>query len=215
LPFKDQNPLRTGLISVTEFSWTVRNFLNFFARQFAVRINMSDIRNYFASTTPAPHPGGRPTSGAGSRGGLTGHNRRDSESRPLNKRARSQATRSDSDEEEKQRKQHAAKRVNWSKSPDRQRLENALELVQRGKGVTAAARESGVPKTVVLRRSTGSLTVFSHAGNPTSLSTQQELELKTFLLEMADRGFGKDVGEISHIAIRLCKNKNFKATPKW
>jgi hypothetical protein len=193
------------------------NFLILSAPIVRIREMNSDIRSFLVSTVPARHPGGRPVSGSGSRGGQTPRNHRDSSSRALNKRARSLAAGSESDEEEKERKKHAQKRVNWSLSPHRQQLEDALALVEAGKTPSAVERETGVPRTVLRRRASGAkpLTIFSHVGPASALTTQQELELKTYLLDMADRGFGKDVGEIRQLAVRLCKKRDFKATPKW
>ena len=106
-------------------------------------------------------------------------------------------------------------RTNWSLPENQHRLEHALRLVQRGASTRQASREADVPFSVLQPRVKGTLTVQARVGPTQALPTDVEKQLVDYVVDMADRGFGKDVNEICQLARRLARNPDFKATTQW
>ena len=187
----------------------------------------ADIRTYFqrstvtvASVQSARASHGRPVSGPGSRGGASSHVVRDDRSR-VRKRTESDPAYEERDaatespEPTLKRAKTSSRRTNWSLPENQERLERAMNLVQRGLSIHQASSQADVPFSVLRPRVSGVLTLQSQVGRTQSLPAAVERQLVDFILDMADRGFGKDVNEIRHLARRLSGDPNFKATPRW
>lgn len=182
-----------------------------------------DIRSFFTAATPSPVQAvrGRPRSGAGSRGSAV--HARDAHSRLLSKRKRSAAaaersSSSSSDDEpveNNRARARSAKRVNWSLPEPLARLQRACTLVQQGLSLRAAASHADVPFAVLQRRISGEVEMSAALGASTALTAEQEQHLAQYALCMAERGFGKDVGELQALARKLSNSPTFKASPRW
>jgi hypothetical protein len=168
---------------------------------------------------------GRPSSGAGSHGGASLSIVRDSRSRRVPKRKRIHAadaaaaahsSEDDSSEAEEPSlpKRH---RVNWSSPSHQKALSSAIHMVQQQKvSAKRAAKLNGIPRTVLLRRIHDGVAVDAHVGPKTALSAADETALVSYLLDLADRGFGRDVGDIRRIALQMAStNSKFRATDQW
>ena len=90
-----------------------------------------------------------------------------------------------------------------------------MRLHQQGHTLRAIESRTGVPRSVIQTRIKGKCQVTSHVGKPTSLTTEDESALASYLIDMADRGFGKDVCEIRVIAAKMSTNSKFRATTQW
>ena len=186
---------------------------------------MNSLLAYFKPVNPptaiaynAPSGRGRPPSGIGSHGGKE---QRDCKSRLLSKRARSvalakQQQESGSEDEEPAARRTFVPRVNWSLPEYHERLLSAVAMVQeKHLSVNRASKLTGVPRTVLAYRVRGKIGVDAHTGPRTALATEDEKQLVEFVLEMAERGFGKDVNEIRLEALRMRAKHGFKATTRW
>ena len=189
---------------------------------------MSDIRAFFARTpsvdaaAASSQHRGRPNSGPGSRGGTSAHVTRGQKSRVRKRNVESddefvddQAAEVTSGAPSRKRQAKGKERTNWSLPENQHRLEHALRLVQRGMSINQASQQAEVPFSVLRPRVNGVLTVQSHVGRMKALPSAVEKQLVDFVLDMADRGFGKDVNEICQIARRLSGDPSFKATTQW
>jgi hypothetical protein len=193
---------------------------------------MTDIRSFFrpaaaASAPSAPPPDtkrGRPVSGAGSRGGVVAHKVRDGKGRVRKRNSTDDAVDggdgdadddSDSPSPKRRKNNQGASRVNWSHPENQERLEQAMRLHQQGHTLRVIESRTDVPRSVIQTRIKGKCQVAAHVGKPTSLTTKQESELASYLIDMADCGFGKDVCEIRVIAAKMSTNSKFKATTRW
>lgn len=185
---------------------------------------MTDIRAFFQRLSSAPAVAasnqhrGRPNSGPGSRGGTSTHVVRDDKSRVRKRTERSDDEFDDEEHESltSHRKRSKVKeRVNWSLPENQHRLEHAIRLVQRGMSINRASQLAEVPFSVLRPRIKGKLTIESQVGRTKALPSAIEKQLVDFILDMADRGFGKDVNEICRIARRLSGDPTFKATTQW
>ena len=107
-------------------------------------------------------------------------------------------------------------RVNWS-SPTRQKmLCSAIDMVQQHKvSVKRAAKLCAIPRSVLQRRIIDGVAVNAHVGPKTALSTTDDASLVSYLLDLADRGFGRDVGDIRRVALQMVSHSKFKATDRW
>ena len=175
---------------------------------------------------------GRPLSGAGSHGGTSPCVVRDSHSRKDRKRKRvsggaaaaaigarcsaSPTVESDDSELDGESSLPKRNRVNWS-SPTRQKmLCSAIDMVQQHKvSVKRAAKLCAIPRSVLQRRIIDGVAVNAHVGPKTALSTTDEASLVSYLLDLADRGFGRDVGDIRRVALQMVSHSKFKATDRW
>ncbi len=107
-------------------------------------------------------------------------------------------------------------RTNWSSGDSLAQLQRAINLVrQEGLSVRKSAAQTGVPFTVLATRINGKLSIHSHAGVASTLSNAQEQQLVDFILDLAERGFGKDVMEVRQLAQRTSADPNFKASHMW
>ena len=191
---------------------------------------MGDIRAFFAPLAAAaadsapvaiPSTRGRPPSGPGCRGGQYSSVARDEKSR-----IRKRKTTDDDDQfdpcdeppqpaEPPRKKAKASTRVNWSLPENQDRIAQAIALQERGFDYRTIEATTGVSTAVLHRRVHKKVALDAKVGVPTSLSSDEEKALVSFVLEMADRGFGKDVIEVRQIAKCMSKNPNFKATTQW
>ena len=85
---------------------------------------------------------------------------------------------------------------------------NAMKVVQSGEmGVNKADLEYGVPKTTLLDRISGRVVHGTKPGPELYLTTEEESELATFLIEVCKMGHGKTKHEVILIVEKTVKKK--------
>lgn len=113
------------------------------------------------------------------------------------------------------KKTKRATRVDWSLDANQTRLAEAMRLHNQGYSYRQIKSQTGVPAAVLHPRVHQRITMTARPGVHATLTPQQEQDLVNFVLELADRGFGKDVVEIRRLATSMSTNPTFKATTSW
>ena len=86
-------------------------------------------------------------------------------------------------------------------------MESALKAVRDGESVLRAALEHGVPRQTLRDRVTGRVRHGSKPGPQPYLSSVEEEELSSFLIDVAKAGYGKNRKQIKSIAEAVARDK--------
>ena len=95
------------------------------------------------------------------------------------------------------------KRKQW---PEESML-SAMKAVEDGEKVSTAAKSFGVPRITLHDRVTGRIPHGKKPGPDPYLTTEEETELRDFLIETSDYGYGRTRREVKKIVYDTCKLK--------
>ena len=96
-----------------------------------------------------------------------------------------------------------AKLRNWRDEA----MTGAIEAVKGGMGVNRAAKEFGVPTTMLRDRLSSRVTHGTNSGPKPYLSSQEEGELTEYLTSTSKTGYGKTRGQVMKIVQHVAKEK--------